>query len=50
MKTRKWNELETALLKWFSNAQESGVVTSEPILMEKGNDLASKLEETGWLT
>jgi hypothetical protein len=56
MKTGRWDELETALLKWFKNARDQGAVVTGAILMQKADEFAQKLEisdfqaKPGWLT
>ena len=54
-KTGSFDEIENAILKWFSNAREQGAPISGPVLLKKANDFAEMLgitnfkASTGWL-
>ena len=54
-KTGSFDDVESAILKWFSNVREQNVPVSGPILLAKAEEFAKKLEvenfraSTGWL-
>ena len=54
-KIGSFDDVESAILKWFSNVREQNVPVSGPILLAKAEEFAKKLEvenfkaSTGWL-
>ncbi|XP_060065142.1 tigger transposable element-derived protein 6-like [Ylistrum balloti] len=55
VRTAKYEDTETALLKWFTHARDNNLPVTGPMLKAKAKDLAEKIGEqnfacsTGWL-